>query len=157
MVELLINLQRPNWNQENSKLLDRTNVQDRIDLNPAPNVLSVLDTISTLPRKISNVKPLDIISREFWKFLSISDKKTRPIQGRVWGMEWLLYILLTVNTPFENDSQFYSNIPRSESKIKSLYFSFSTHYFHNSADFSNSLIRHFFGDSLFFFVRHFSL
>ena len=124
MVELLINLQRPNWNQENSKLLDRTNVQDRIDLNPAPNVLSVLDTISTLPRKISNVKPLDIISREFWKFLSIFDKKkTRPIQGRVWGMEWLLYILLTVNTPFENDSQFYSNIPRSESKIKSLYFS----------------------------------
>ena len=123
MVELLINLQRPNWNQENSKLLDRTNVQDRIDLNPAPNVLSVLDTISTLPRKISNVKPLDIISREFWKFLSIFDKKTRPIQGRIWGMEWLLYILLTVNTPFENDSQFYSNIPRSESKIKSLYFS----------------------------------
>ena len=68
MVELLINLQRAIWNQENSKLLDRANVQDRIDSNPAPNVLSVLDTISTLPRKISNVKPLDIISREFWKF-----------------------------------------------------------------------------------------
>ena len=77
MVELLINLQRAIWNQENSKLLDRTNVQDRIDSNPAPNVLSVLDTISTLPRKISNVKPLDIISREFWKFYQFLIKKKR--------------------------------------------------------------------------------